>query len=52
MGENVFEEILVDGKIEKIVVEINDGSVEENNIILLENTIDLSEVVEEIKNGE
>jgi len=51
--KNVYEEIIIDGEKRKIVIEINDGSIEENNIYnFFENTIDLNEVVKEIKEDE
>lgn len=45
--KNLYEEIEIDGKKEKIIIQINDGSIEDNNIFsFLDDTIEL-ELVED-----
>lgn len=39
---NIYEEVIIDGKKEKIVIKINDGSIENNNDFdFLEDTIEI-----------
>ncbi len=46
------EEIKIDGKIRKIPIKLSDNSFDDNNTMILDldNTIDLSQVNEEIEN--
>lgn len=45
--KNIYQEIEIDGKKEKIIIKINDGSIEDNNDFnFLEDTIEL-EIVED-----
>jgi len=50
---NDFEEITIDGRKEKIIIKINDNSVEDNNEFdFLEDTIELSEIIKDSDNNE
>lgn len=49
--KNIYEEIMIDGKLEKIVIELNDESIEDNNdFLFLDDTIELIETIREVTN--